>query len=127
MKKIISYEAEDGTIFSNYEDCFNYELNSLIQKVQREELIFFDSLYQKLNYFNLQDIINIFNKSRYIYIKDIFGICLTKTLNLEFGFRLPEEHGYWYYDTSSGNWKSLVDKINSTTHILEQLRENINK
>ena len=55
------------------------------------------------------------------------GICLTKTLNLEFGFHLPEDYGYWYYDTSSGNWKSLVDKINSTTHILEQLRENINK
>ena len=82
MKKIISYEAEDGTIFSNYDDCFNYELNSLIQKVQREELIFFDSLYQKLNYSNFQDIINIFNKSRYIYIKDISGICLTKTLNI---------------------------------------------
>lgn len=127
MKKIISYEAEDGTIFSNYEDCFNYELNSLIQKVQREELIFFDSLYQKLNYSNFQDIVNIFNKSRYIYIKDISGICLTKTLNLEFGFRLPEENGYWYYDTSSGDWKSLVDKINSATHILEQLRENMNK
>ena len=127
MKKIISYEAEDGTIFSNYEDCFNYELNSLIQKAQREELIFFDSLYQKLNYFNFQDIVNIFNKSRYIYIKDISGICLTKTLNLEFGFRLPEKKGYWYYDTSSGDWKSLVDKINSATYILEQLRANINK
>ena len=33
MKKIISYEAEDGSIFSNYEDCFNYELNSLIRQV----------------------------------------------------------------------------------------------
>ena len=127
MKKIISYEAEDGSIFSNYEDCFNYELNSLIRQVQQEELIFFDSLCQKLNYFNFQDIINILNKSRYIYIKNISGICLTKTLNLEFGFYLPEDCGYWYYDTSSGDWKSLVDKINSATHILEQLRENRNK
>ena len=33
MKKIISYEAEDGTVFSNYENCFNYELKNLIQKV----------------------------------------------------------------------------------------------
>ena len=98
MKKIISYEAVDGTVFSNYDDCFNYELDSLIQQAKKH-LIFFNSDYQKLNYSNVRDIINIYHKSKYIYIDNIDGICLAKTLNLEFGFYIPERDGYWYYNS----------------------------
>ena len=126
MKKIISYKAEDGTVFSNYDDCFNYELNSLIQRA-KEHLVFFNSNYQRLNYSKVQDIINIYHKSKYIYIDNVDGVCLAKTINLEFGFYAPEKNGYWYYNDFSDDWESLIDKINNTQHTINQLKENINE
>lgn len=126
MKKIISYEAEDGTVFSNYDDCFDYELNSLIQRAKKH-LIFFNSDYQKLNYSNVRDIVNTYHKSKYIYIDNVDGVCLAKTLNLEFGFYTPEKNGYWYYDDFSHKWEHLMDKISATQYTINQLRANINK
>ena len=126
MKKIISYEADDGTVFSNYDDCFNYELNSLIQRA-KNNLVFFNSNYQRLNYSSVQDIINICHKSKYIYIDDVDGTCLATTLNLAFGFYIPEKNGYWYLNDFSDKWESLIDKINATQYTINQLKENINK
>lgn len=127
MKKIISYEAEDGTIFSNYTDCLNYELNSLIQKA-KNNLIFFNSDYQRLNYSKVQDIVNVYHKSKYIYINNIEGICLAKTLNIEFGFYIPEKNGYWYYDDFFHKWKCLMlYKNNTTQYTINQLNNNIEK
>ena len=126
MKKIISYKAEDGTVFSNYDDCFNYELNSLIQRA-KNNLVFFNSNYQRLNYSSVQDIINICHKSKYIYIDDVDGTCLATTLNLAFGFYIPEKNGYWYLNDFSDKWESLIDKINATQYTINQLKENINK
>lgn len=122
MKKIISYKAEDGVIFSNYDDCFNYELNSLIQRA-KEHLIFFNSDYQRLNYSNARDIINIYYKSKYIYIDNADGICLATTINFKFGFYIPEKNGYWYYNSLSDDWEYLMDKINVTQYTINQLKK----
>lgn len=127
MKKIISYEAEDGTVFSNYTDCLNYELNSLIQKA-KNNLIFFNSDYQRLNYSKAQDIANVYHKSKYIYINNIEGIYLAKTLNIEFGFYIPEKNGYWYYDDFFHKWKCLMlYKSSATQYTINQLNNNIEK
>lgn len=126
MKKIISYEADDGTIFSNYDDCLNYELNILIQKA-KNNLIFFNSTYQKLNYSNARDVVNVYHKSKYIYINGVDGICLAKTINVDFGFYIPEKDGYWYYNDFSDGWEHLMDKINATQYTINQLKANISK
>lgn len=120
MKTIVTYVAEDGTKFDDEHKCMDYEEKISIQKIYDSGIRFYDYDFKRIEKENIIDTKNI----AYIYIpnEEIYNsLILILDLYLYDISIAYTDNGYYYYNSVTGNYESLEEKIKYFSSIRESL------
>lgn len=120
MKTIVIYVAEDGTKFDDEHECMSYEEKISIQKIYDSGIRFYDYDFKRIEKENIIDTKNI----AYIYIpnEEIYNsLILILDLYLYDISIAYTDNGYYYYNSITGDYESLEEKIKYFSSIKESL------
>ena len=125
MKEIITrtYEAFDGKIFTDEDECRDYELT---KKAESLELTLLD---YKLE--TLPNSADGFESAMFLIVNKQEDIDFIKTIAEEYGYSHPwksswdfkrceEKLGIYYYDEREDEWKNFDDKFAEVKQIYEK-------
>ena len=111
MKTITTYMADDGKIFDNYDDCYEYELNQSLGSIDARIRMFDECLNPMTEKLTTANSDSILGRCAYIYLADQAAVNIMQDLYDQFGYIFPKSAGYWYYDYENDIWVSLTEKI----------------
>ena len=130
MKELITYMADDGTIFNDYEECVKYE-DIKNREAAKDQLHFYNYKFQIIadETLSKEKAPQILLNCYYIFIGNEAAIKLINEISYLIANRCPpKEIGYWYYDPQKKLWFSLTKKIEEfkiELNILEYIYKNL--
>ena len=126
MKELITYMADDGTIFDDYEECVKYE-DIKKREAAKGQLRFYDFAYNIIGDETLfegkatQGLLDCY----YLFVGNEAAIKLADEMGYLSNCSTPKEIGYWYYDSKKGLWVSITKKITKLKNELNTLENTI--
>jgi len=111
MREQITYIADDGKKFSNYKECYEYELNQSLDSIDARIRMFDECLNPITEKLTTANRDSILDRCAYIYLADEAAVNIMQILYDETEYIFPKSVGYWYYDYENGIWVSLTEKI----------------
>ena len=108
MQTIIKYQAKDGKVFDNKNECEEYEFSLLTESFE-DKIIFFDEDFSLLN----GELVSNLRDCKYIYISpDLKDKADTaNAIYHESGYIIPSKSGYWVYEYDDDSWISIDKRI----------------
>lgn len=131
MREITRYEADDGTIFEDEEECLRYEFAADVEKHGKlftllgsqynvldptEPESYEDAYFIYLN--NSQSAGKLYN----IYGYDVVAACAPDFLN-----SWSVSSGLWAYDESCDEWYHVGERIAELQDMADQCMESVNQ
>lgn len=128
MKQVISYMANDGTIFNNYDDCALYEYTEDI-KAAKGQIRFYDSAYNIIGDENTseEEAPRVLFDCKYLFVGNEAAIRLVDNLGYFSNCSTPREPGYWYYNSKEDLWISFTENITTLKNELNTLEDILKK
>ena len=119
MREITSYQAFDGKIFDNKEECAKYEKQHFAYRVELSTMVkFLDSNRNELRnpastdcYYE-QNLENAYNCATFLVIEDDLTDDTINALHENFGIYMPCQRGEYRYDGREGWIKISNDFLN---------------
>ena len=108
---IYKYQANDGKMFDDQDECLRYELE---QTIKNTGMVIKDAYGEA---FNLIDdgVDDALNNAAYVILKTDDDVEAYNSLCEYYGYQNIKEPGNWYYDNDEDKWMKfddLVDKVN---------------
>ena len=112
MKQIISYMANDGTIFDDYDACIQYE-NIKNREAAKGQLRFYDFAYNIIGDETLseEEAPQVLLDCYYLFMGNEAAIKLADEMGYIASCSTPKKTGYWYYNSKEDAWCLLTKKI----------------
>lgn len=112
MKQIISYMADDGTIFDDFEECVKYE-DAKTREAAKGQLRFYDYNFQVIADETLSEekAPQILMDCYYLFMGNEAAIKLADEMGYIASCSTPKKTGYWYYNSKEDAWCLLTRKI----------------
>ena len=121
MKELITYMADDGTIFNDYEECVKYE-DIKNREAAKDQLHFYNYKFQIIadETLSKEKAPQVLSDCRYLFIGNEAAIRLVDEIAWYLVHcNTPRGIGYWYYSPKEKLWFSLTGKI-------EELKKELN-
>lgn len=120
MKTRIEYIAPDDTIFESKEMCEKYErnLHCLFMRFMSNVQFYDDENNRMLpipnrntwnNDMYYDELYDIYNKSKYLYIRDNLTTDISEFNRNNYGFIIPEEKGRYKYNDIIDKWEKIEE------------------
>ena len=124
MKQIISYMANDGTIFDKYDDCAAYE-KAENAKAAQGQLRFYDYDGELIADHTITDeeASACLDNCYYLFLGNDAAIKIADNIGYLASCSTPKETGYWYYDSKEDIWTSFSKRIAELENELNTLED----
>lgn len=126
MKELITYMADDGTLFDSYEECIKYE-DIKIREAAKGQLRFYDYSFQIIADETLSEekAPQGLSDCYYLFIGNEATIRLLDEIGYLANCSVPKKIGYWYYDSKENRWISITKKITKLKNELNTLKNTL--
>lgn len=126
MKQIISYMANDGTVFDNYNDCVQYE-SIKNHEAAKGQLRFYDFAYNVIGDETLseEEAPEVLLDCYYLFIGNEAALKLADEMGYLSNCSIPKKIGYWYYDSKEDLWISFTEKMTKLKNELNTLENTL--
>lgn len=117
MREITSYQAFDGKLFNNKQECLDYENEHYAYRTEISvSLEFLDVSRRRVNCAPAandsdyeQKLSNAYNLSKYLIIHNDLSDTAINYLNDEMGWNFPCQSGEYRYDGDKDKWIKITD------------------
>jgi len=112
MKQVISYMANDGTVFDDYDDCVQYE-SIKNREAAKGQLRFYDFAYNVIGDETLseEEAPQVLLNCYYLFVGNEAAIRLADEMGYLSSCSTPKTTGYWYYNSKEDLWISITKKM----------------
>ena len=116
MRKVVLWEAENGRLFYDREECILYEILSVTDGKMSDGFSFRDDdgneidiiqVIKDMHYKNPHDSTILFKALNFVQgitLSDYRDVRVMKMLKEYWGISLPEEIGVWYWSKINNEW-----------------------
>ena len=128
MKKIISFVADDGTIFDNYNACVQYE-KITDAKAAQGQLRFYDYKGNLIADHTIteEEASACLENCYYLFLGNKAAIRVADEMGYIANCSTPKTTGYWYYNSKEDLWTSFDTRMIVLKSELDMLENTLKK